>query len=192
MPRLNGLMALIAVMCIAGVVSGELLGPMSRLRSWTHQSPGLNQARIIRAGLAGDAFVFAPQNQPIAAPPPAPPPPVPHLRPAVPPPVPSSVVFLPASGDGDQGPDPPPYELSSQGLSGAVYAADFESSTSPTDVPSSPNADPTSVGLAQAVPEPASWLMLIFGLGGIGLALRRRRAGSARTPDTCSSPQSGI
>jgi hypothetical protein len=194
MPRLNGLMALIAVMCIAGVVSSEMLGPMSRLRTWTHVSPGQNQARFIRAGLAGDAFVFAPAAPQLAPPPPAPPPRFVPIRRSPPPPVGSSVLILPARDEGDQGgPDPPAYQFSAEGLSGGISDANFDSSTWPTFIPAAlSNIDSTWTGpsAVEAAPEPATWLMLILGLGGVGLALRRRRAGARagviRTPSGVS------
>jgi hypothetical protein len=188
-------MALIAVMCIAGVVSSEMLGPMSRLRTWTHVSPGQNQARFIRAGLAGDAFVFAPVAPQLAPPPPTPPPRFVPIGRSLPPPVGSSVLILPGKDDGDQGgPAPPAYQFSSEGVSGGVSDADFDSSTSPALVPASlPGVDSTWTGPSaiDAAPEPASWLMLILGLGGVGLALRRRRARTLtealRTPSGASS-----
>ncbi|HTX51500.1 MAG TPA: PEPxxWA-CTERM sorting domain-containing protein [Caulobacteraceae bacterium] len=178
-------MALIAVMCIAGVVSGEMLGPMARLRSWTHQPPGLNQARIIRAGMAGDAFAFPPPSQPIVSPPATGAPrPVPYQRSFVPPPVASSVLILLPPDDGDQGgTGPPAYQFSSEGLSSAIANANFDSSTPPPFVPlsvSNVGADwaGSSALAVAAAPEPSSWLMLILGLGWVGLALRRRRAGA--------------
>lgn len=47
------------------------------------------------------------------------------------------------------------------------------------------NPDPSNPGpVVPAVPEPASWLLMIIGVGWLGLSLRRRRLASAPSPHT--------
>ena len=43
MLRLNGLMALIAVVCVVGVMGGEILGPMAQLRFSRFEEAGGNE-----------------------------------------------------------------------------------------------------------------------------------------------------
>lgn len=42
-----------------------------------------------------------------------------------------------------------------------------------------------AIGLRPAVPEPASWAMMLVGFGAIGAAMRRRRRGLGRIPASC-------
>ena len=66
------------------------------------------------------------------------------------------------------------------------YAGSF-TLTAPTNVSfylyddnTSDNIGGVSVALTGAVPEPASWAMMILGMGAVGFAMRRRRTISAR------------
>src|SRR5580704_13197382 len=65
--RLNGVMALIAVVCVVGVVSGELLGPMAQLRNAGRVGDDATFAKkpAWRAEIADDTFQFPP-DQPLA------------------------------------------------------------------------------------------------------------------------------
>ena len=47
-------------------------------------------------------------------------------------------------------------------------------------------------GLAGPVPEPGVWIMLIFGLGGVGAAMRMRQPGRARYPLTTLAANSSF
>ncbi len=64
--RLNGIMALVAVVCVTGVVGGELLGPVTRLRLSIREDADLSKGRAILAGIAGDAFLFPGSGHPLA------------------------------------------------------------------------------------------------------------------------------
>jgi hypothetical protein len=206
--RLNGIMALIAVMCVAGVMSGEILGPMSKLRSSRIADAGGNDGREIRAGMAGDLFQFSPSDQSLL----------------------DELVFLGPTVAGSRGlrflPDPAmsPTALlfgqdgdqdawrdaglaaypasASGGLSGpvALSEADFTPSTEPATFSSEFSFPDQVTSFAETggggggtgppepstVLEPPSWLMLILGLGGLGLALRHGRRRTDRLPDDCA------
>jgi hypothetical protein len=74
-------------------------------------------------------------------------------------------------------------------------SADGISSGLPYDGPSQtgqPEPPPTQLDIAVGpmavgVPEPASWLTMILGVGCVGLALRRRRASAIRASGGCSA-----
>lgn len=58
--RLNAIMALISVVCVTGVVSSELIGPVAHLRSAPRDEDdaGADKRPALRAELADDAFQF--------------------------------------------------------------------------------------------------------------------------------------
>jgi hypothetical protein len=190
--RLNGVMALIAVVCVVGVVSGELLGPMAQLghgRS-DDDDAGFSKRHAMGAELADDTFLFAPER-PLLLEFLAPkPPPSSRQHRYLPQPAFSAVEML-FGGSGDDGDTISLIGLQSpsDGLSNPkdLINADF---TPPpqSPLPFPPGSQPpyfflsppidtgkTPLPPPSAAPEPSSWLLLILGLGGVGLALRRWR-----------------
>lgn len=191
-------MALIAVVCVVGVVSGELLGPMAQLRASGRvgDDAQFTKKSAWRAEVADDTFQFTPET--------------PLLMELLP----KLASTSQGSGGGRYYPSPvfspvsmlfdkPPDD------GGAVDLVDFQSAgqLSGTDPSNADITPPTQ--LAQfvsystpmpnlftaapaavvnppptaAVPEPDSWLLMILGFGGVGSALRRRRAAGSRPPN---------
>jgi hypothetical protein len=194
--RLNGIMGMIAVVCVAGVVSSEILGPMARLRFGRSEAFGDSGKRhSMRAEVAGDTFGFPPSDDPLlmlALNPTLPS--SPHKGGSLPWPSFSAVAMTFEEGDGDDQPEIGliNFQTSLDGVSApnALMDAVFTPATEPAF---SPDFSPQPLSFTPpktpaAAPEPASWLLLIFGVGGVGLALRRRRAQAAgRLPDGCAS-----
>jgi hypothetical protein len=196
--RLNGVMALIAVVCVVGVVSGELLGPMAQLRHGRSDEDdvGFSKRHAIGAELADDTFLFAPEKSLLfeLLGPMLPSSPSRGRRRYYPPPAFSAVGML-FDGDGGDGDDVSliAFQSPSDGLSNAndLTNADFTPPPqSPT--PFQPGSQPPFFFVPppidtgkppplppSAAPEPSSWLLLILGLGGAGLALRRWRTREA-------------
>ena len=75
----------------------------------------------------------------------------------------------------DQGIVPPDY--AGAFFPGASLAGDEASPFTYASSPAS-SLELTSVGI---IPEPSAWLLIVLGAGGIGGAIRRRRAGPATT-----------
>jgi hypothetical protein len=212
--RLNGFMALIAVVCVVGVMSGEILGPMAKLRFTSIVEAGGNAGgRIFRAGMAGDLFsdesrsasakaemVLGRPGEPLG-------PPDAETSPAV------ALNEHPAE---DQNPGAVAYPVAALGISSGPIAlsqadlsqSDFTPSTgviplstafgashfvevggplaAASQPPVAPTPPPTPAPTLAPAPEPASWLMLILGLGWVGLVLRRGRGRAVRPADDCA------
>ncbi len=196
-------MALIAVICVVGVVSAEVLGPVANVRRlWARGSDdggGVKQAAV-RAELADDTFQFPPDApslfELLLAPPPR------GKKSALP-----DLAFsaIEMSLRGDSGGDDEislisiqasPQELA---VSGDLADVDFTYSHSPEPFsffsPQQPlifttlaaEPGPTGAPPTPGAPEPSAWLLLILGIGGAGMALRRRRGQASGLPEGCVS-----
>jgi hypothetical protein len=195
--RLNGIMALIAVVCVVGVVSAEVLGPVARLRAAPRGDDEEGAGKLsVRAELADDTFQFDPTDPFLLE----------FLTPklgarligrhALPSPAFSSVTMLfDGGGGGDDVNLVDPSTPAETSEPSALADADFTPlGGSPALYPASWTQPPPfgSVGPSgsgpggnppSAAPEPADWLLLMLGVGAVGVALRRRRDSAGGLPD---------
>ena len=63
----------------------------------------------------------------------------------------------------------------SQYVQFSATTGDFITSATFTNVPSTDAFETANYSITQAVPEPATWAMMLIGFGGIGYSMRRRR-----------------
>ena len=76
-------------------------------------------------------------------------------------------VYQPANGDQGDASTNRRVTFTTDGSTSPIYGVKFEST--------SPAFEVDNVAFSSAVPEPASWAMMIFGMGGVGGMLRRGR-----------------
>jgi hypothetical protein len=136
--RLNGIMALVAVVCVTGVIGSELLGPAARLRMSLREDADMYKGRSILAGLAGDSFQFPGPRQPLVLSllgpislAPRHPAHKPHEPRGFPRPVFSAVALLDGDDPGGDFVSPDAVQSVSEGLSPAQSSAVFTLSTEP-------------------------------------------------------------
>jgi hypothetical protein len=172
--RLNSTMAVMAIVCVAVVMGGELrLGPLAKLLLAARSDDDNRNHAMVAAAVVYDEPDVLDAYSLIGPPRLIPRKNWSDLALA------SGLPHLDSPVDADFGPDVTPMGAF---LSGGLVALSTSGPGNPTTDPpeltqlsNTTNGPFLSAAVSAATPEPSTWLMMLLGIGGIGGALRQAR-----------------